>query len=103
MDDRLIITSARIDAPDGSPACIIERIGVGGGIRTRMVDGSPEDSIDPASIVYHVRFRSPSPMIPDELRTADSLDEAIALGCQYADKVAANADRLAAIVADLKV
>lgn len=102
-DDRLIITSARIDGPDGTPACLIERIGVGGGIRTYMVDGSPEDRTDPSSTVYHVRFVSPSRMISDELREADTLDEAVTLGCQYADRLAANADRLAEIVADLKV
>lgn len=101
-DERLIITSARIDGPDGTPACLIERIGVGGGTRTRMVDGTPEDTTDPVSVVYHVRFISPSRMIADELREAADLDAAVELGCRYVDRVAANTQQLADIAADLK-
>lgn len=94
-----IITSVRVDTPDGRTAARIERIDVGGG--TRLIEG--EEHTHPTSTVYHVRLLSPDRMVPDELREVEDYDEAVKLGLRYAEALAANTQRIADLVEDLRV
>jgi hypothetical protein len=95
--------SARVDAQNGTPAALIEFVPIGGGIQTVSVDGVPEDRIHPFSTMYHVRFISPDRMMPDELREADSYEDACALAIKYAAKLGEHSRRISELVNDLKV
>lgn len=99
----VVITSARVDRPDGRPAAVIEWVPVGGGTQVVTVDGTAEERVHPSSSVFHVRFLSPDKMIPDELRDAATYEEAVALGVKYASKLAEHAAQVDALAADLKV
>ena len=89
-----IVTAARIDGPNG-PAATISLTPVGGGTQVVMVDGTPEDRVHPASEVYNVTLHTPDPMLPDEVRTADSYKEAVALGEEWAKRLAKHAEDMA--------
>lgn len=99
----VVITAARVDCPDGTPAAHIELVEIGGGSQTVTVDGIPEERIHPRSQVHHVRLISPDRMLPDTLREAGSYDEAVKLGTAYAVKLAAHAGRAAELAADLEL
>lgn len=102
-EPKVVITSARVDVPDGRAAAVVSLIDVGGGSQVVTVDGSPEERIHPTSTVFHVRLVSPDRMLPDELREVPTYDEAVALGIRYAAALDANSQRIAALAADLKV
>jgi hypothetical protein len=104
MGEALVtITAARVDRPDGQPAATIELAEVGGGEQVVTVDGVPETRVHPKSQIYHVRLLSPDKFVPDVLRDAASYEEACALGCKYAAKVAEHAARVDELAADLAV
>lgn len=98
-----VITSARVDLANGTTAATIDLVSIGGGSQTVTVDGTPEERVHPTSTAYHVRFISPDRMIPDELRSVDSFEEAVALAEKYAAKLAEHARRIDELAADLKV
>ncbi len=99
----VVVTSARVDPADGRQAARMDLIEVGGGTQTKTVDGQPEHVVHPRSQVWHVRLFSPDRTIPDELREVDSWEDAVTLATAYAGKLAENAQRIAALAADLKV
>lgn len=99
----VVITSARVDADDGAVAAVIEWVPIGGGTQTVTVDGVAEERTHPYSTVYHVRFVNPDRMMPDELRSVDSYEDACALAEKYAAKLAEHSVRLSALAADLTV
>lgn len=99
----VVITSARVDTADGRTAAVIDMVQVGGGTQTVTVDGTPEDRVHDLTRVFHVRFLSPDRMIPDDLRTADTFDDAVELGRKYAAKLAEHGERIASLADDLKV
>ena len=103
MEPEILITEARVDAANGTVAALVQWIPIGGGSRTVTVDGVPEEQVHPISSTYHVRFISPDRMVPDELRSADSYEDACALAIKYANNLNAHAKRVAALADDLKV
>lgn len=96
--------SARVTTDDGQIVATIDLVDVGGGVQTVYdpQSGTPQECVHPQSTVYHVRLLSPDRMLADELREVATYEEATELGQRYADKVAANAGRLAEIAQDLK-
>src|SRR5512135_1594822 len=96
-----VITSARVDWADGKPAATITYVPTGGGSQVRTVDGQPEETAHASGEVFHVRLLSPDPMLPDGLKDAASYEEAVQVAEAYAAKLAARADDLAALAADL--
>jgi len=103
MKPEVLIMSARVDTPDGSTAAFVEWVPVGGGSQTVTVDGVAEDRIHPSSSKYHVRMISPDRMVPDQLRDADTYDEACKLAVKYAVKLSEHAERVASLADDLQV
>lgn len=103
VEPTVVITSARVDSPDGRVAATIEWVPVGGGTQVVTVDGVAEERVHPSSRLYHVRFVSPDRMVPDELRPVDSYDEACALAVKYAAKLVEHARRVDELAEDLKV
>lgn len=103
MKPEILITSARIDGANGEPAAYVEWIPVGGGTQTVTVDGVAEERIHPSSSVYHVRMISPDRTIPDQLRDADTYDQACKLAIKYVEKFNEHAERVASLADDLKV
>src|SRR5213592_3399662 len=98
----VVVTSARVTTDDGRTAAVIDLIDVGGGSQIVTVDGTPEERIHQSGRVFHVRLLSPDRMLSDDLREVDDYDDAVKLGLVYADRLEANAGRLAEIAADLK-
>jgi hypothetical protein len=99
----VVITGARVQLGDGTVVARIERVGIGGGIRTRTVDGVPVDEQQPLFERFHVRLLSPvGPLAPDELVEAATYEDACAAGEEYAAKVAANAGKIADLAGALK-
>jgi hypothetical protein len=99
----VVITGARVQLDDGTVVARIERVGIGGGIRTRTIDGEPVDTQEPLLERFHVRLLSQAgPMVADQLADAGTYEEACAVGEEYAVKVAANAEQIAAVVAALR-
>jgi hypothetical protein len=87
----VVITGAQVELDDGTVAARIERVILGGGERTRMIDGVPETTTDPQSIRFHVRLLSQAgPLIPDQLQEAETYEKACLAGEAYAEKVQAN-------------
>lgn len=103
MEPEVLITSARVDAANGTVAAEIEWVPIGGGSQIVTVDGVAQERIHPSSFKYHARFVSPDRMIPDELREAASFEEACALAVKYAAKLNEHAARVASLADDLKV
>ena len=99
----VIITAARVDTADGRTAATIDLVEIGGGEQVVTVDGTAEMRVHPSSRVYHVRLLSPDRMVPDQLREAATYEEACALGCKYAAKMAEHAARVDELAADLAV
>jgi hypothetical protein len=99
----VVITGARVELEDGTVVAGIERIVIGGGERTRTIDGVPETTTDPQWVKFHVRLLSQAgPMIADELLLAETWEEACAAGEAYAARVVANAEQIAELKAALK-
>lgn len=96
------VTSARVLGPNGEPVALIDLVEVGGGSQIVTVDGQAEERVHPSSSVFHVRLIAPSRMMSDELREVATFAEAEKVAMRYAEKVAANAAKLAAIAEDLK-
>jgi hypothetical protein len=92
--------SARITTAEGLLAAVIDEIPVGGGVQMKTVDGKPEETVHPLTSVWHLRLISPDRSVSDQLREADSFDEAVKVGTAYAVKLA---DRAAQVRADLAV
>lgn len=87
----VVITGADVVLDDGIVVARIERIVIGGGERTRMIDGVPETTTDPQSVRHHVRLLSQAgPMISDQLENVETFDEACEAGEAYAAKVEKN-------------
>jgi hypothetical protein len=99
----VVITSARVDAANGTVAAIVELVAIGGGSQVVTVDGTAEERIHPSRTVYHVRFISPDRMLPDELRVVDSFEEGCALGEKYAARLDEHARRVADLAMDLRI
>ena len=99
----VVITSARVDAGDGRTAATIDLVTVGGGVRTVIVDGVPEERAHDSSQIYHVRLVSPDRMIPDVLHEVADYEKACLLAETYAAKLQQHADRVAELAADLAV
>jgi hypothetical protein len=98
-----VITGARVELDDGRVVALIERVGIGGGIRTRVIDGVPVDEQQPYFERFHVRLLSQAgPLVPDQLVEAGCYEDACEAGEAYAAKVAANAGRLAELAEALK-
>lgn len=92
------ITGAKVTSERGADVALIEAILVGGGTAGRMdPQGNIVQITDPLTEHYNVRLLSQAgPMIPDEMVCVDTYEEACSVGEQYAAKVDANADRIAA-------
>jgi hypothetical protein len=101
--DQVQIMTARVVLPDGTAVAQIERVLIGGGTQTVTVDGVPENRVHPTFERWHVRLLSPDRMIPDELREAETYDEAVDLAIRYADKRAEHAAAIAGLAEGLKV
>src|SRR5258708_37542781 len=99
----VVITSARVDTADGQPAARIDLVEIGGGEQVVTVDGTAEVRTHPFSQVYQVRLLSPDKFVPGVLREAATYEEACALGCKYAAKMAEHAARVDELAADLAV
>lgn len=99
----MVITAARVETADGTPAAEIGLVEVGGGEQVVTVDGVKEIRVHPRSRVYHVRLLSPDRFVPDQLREAVSYEEACALGVRYAARITEHAARVDALAADLQV
>ena len=98
----VVITGARVELADGTVVARIERVGIGGGVRTRTIDGVPVDTQEPLFERFHVRLLSQAgPLIPDQLAEAETYEEACAAGEAYAAKVAAHAEKIAAVAGAL--
>lgn len=102
-DSEVVITGAEVRTGDGRLAATIDVIQVGGGSQTVTVDGVPEDRIHPGRRIFHVRLIAPDRMISDDLREADTYEDAVTIGRAYAGKLAEHAARLAALTDDLRV
>lgn len=99
----VVIDHAHVELDDGVPVARIERILVGGGERVRMIDGVPETTTDPQFESYNVRLLSQAgPMIPDQLESAESYEEACEAGEAYAEKVRANSKKIDDLTEALK-
>ncbi len=99
----IVISGAQVELDDGTVVARIERILIGGGERTRMIDNVPETTTDPLFIRYHVRLLSQAgPMIADELELVETYKDACKVGEAYAEKVMANAEQIAALRESLK-
>jgi hypothetical protein len=103
MGPSVTIVSAVVRAGSGAVAATVDLVPVGGGTQVVTVDGTPEERVHPASEEFHVRLISPDRMLPDDLRTAGSYDDAVRLACAYAARLDEHADRIAGLAADLKV
>ena len=100
---RVVVTSARIDLPDGTPVAVVEAVTIGGGIQVVTVDGVPEERQHPTLHRFHCRLLSPDRMIPDQLVETDSYDDAVSLGLRYAAKRVQHAQQLDDLTASLKL
>lgn len=101
MTAEVAITGASV-SQDGAEVARIEAITVGGGVQTVTVDGVPEDRQHPVFHRFHVRLLSPDRMIPDVLREAGTYEDAVKIGVAFAERVAANAERIAELREALK-
>lgn len=95
----VLVMTAQVQAPDGTPVALIERVTIGGGIR--MVEGEPQQH--PTFERFHVRLLSPDRMIPDQLREVETYDEACELAEKYAAKREEHAAQVDALAETLKV
>lgn len=94
----VVVMSAHVVLGDGTVAARIERVLIGGGERTRMIDGTPEVTNDPLFERFHVRLLSQAgPMVGDRMEEAETYEDACVLGEAYAAKVTANAGQIAAL------
>jgi hypothetical protein len=99
----VVVTGARVELADGTVVALIERIRIGGGIRTRTIDGEQVDEQQPSFERHHARLLSQAgPMIPDELVETETFEQACEAGEAYAKSVTANAAQIAALRASLK-
>lgn len=96
------VMMARVDL-DGAAVAYIEAVTIGGGMQVVTVDGVPEERVHPTFHRFHVRMLSPDRMIPDQLREAETYEEALELGTLYARKRAEHAARVDQLAEDLKV
>jgi hypothetical protein len=103
MTEQVVITSARVDTAEGVPAALIERVDVGGGVQIQKIDGEDVEKVHERSTIYHVRLYSPDSALPDQLRDAETYEEACTLGIAYAEKLSEHAHRVAELAEDLKV
>jgi hypothetical protein len=101
-EPRAVITGIRIELGDGTVVALIEAVTIGGGTQTVTVDGVPEERQHPTFRRYHVRLLSPDRMIPDELREAETSEEAVEVGLAYAARRVKHAQQIADLAADLK-
>jgi pantoate kinase len=93
-----VITSAVTTDSTGTVVAELDRITIGGGVRTVTVDGIAEDRTYDVTTVYHVRLLSQAGrQIPDELVEAATYDDAVALAEAFATKCDENADKIAAL------
>lgn len=102
-EPEVTITAARVAAAGGAVVAHIDLVEVGGGEQVVTVDGAAEVRTHPFSRLYHVRLLSPDKFVPDQLRDAATYEEACALGCKYAAKMAEHAARVDELAADLQV
>lgn len=92
----VVITGAQVELGDGTVVARIERIGIGGGIRARTVDGEQVEEQQELFYRHHIRLLSQAgPMIPDQLEETETYAQACKVGQAYADKVAANQEKIA--------
>ena len=93
------ITAAQVVDGDGPALATIERVRIGGGIR--VIEG--EEHQHPTLHLFHVRLLSPDRMIPDELREAETYEEAVELALRYGALRVEHASRVAELAEDLKL
>jgi hypothetical protein len=98
-----LIMTACVNMPDGTTVAQIERVRIGGGTQVVTVDGVPEERVHPTLHGFHVRLLSPDRMIPDELRDAETYEQAVELAMKYAAARAKHAAAVDELAADLKV
>lgn len=104
MDEPTVsITSATVTIPDGTVVAYVEAVTVGGGTQTVTVDGVPEVRTHPTFHRFHVRLLSPDRMISDQLCEAETYEEAVEIGMQYAIKRVKHADKIKEIASDLRL
>lgn len=97
------ITEARVDLDDGTVVAYIEAVTIGGGTQIVTVDGVPEERQHPMFRRFHVRLLSPDRMISDQLREAETYEEAVEVGLEYAAKRVKHAQQVEELAADLKM
>jgi hypothetical protein len=102
MPDVQIMT-ARAVLDSGEAVAQIERVTIGGGTQLVTVDGVAEERVHPTFQRWHVRLLSPDRMIPDELREAETYEEACEVAVKYAIKREEYAARVADLAGDLRV
>lgn len=102
-DPIVTIIAATVDTADGRPAARVTMVDIGGGEQVVTVDGQQEVRVHPSSRVFHVQLLSPDRMLPDVLRSVESLEEGIALGQKYAVKLAEHALQVDQLADNLKM
>ena len=101
-ETRVVVLTARVEL-DGREVALVERVTIGGGTQVITVDGVPQDKVHPTFERFHVRLLSQAGrMVPDQLEEAGDWDEACKIGVAYAERVAANATRIADLQEALK-
>jgi hypothetical protein len=104
MPSSVVVTAASVYTDDGTEVARIEAVTIGGGHRiVGQLHGQDVTEPDPVFHRFHVRLLSPDRMIPDELREAETYDEAVAVAEKYAGLRAEHADRIASLASDLRV
>lgn len=99
---QVVVTSARIDLPDGTAVAVVEAVTIGGGVQVVTVDGVPEERQHPTLHRFHCRLLSPDRMIPDQLIETETYDEAVEVGLRFAAKRVEHARQIADLAATLK-
>ena len=101
---RVLITEARVQLDDGTEVARIEAVTIGGGNRiVGQIHGRDVEEPDPVFRRYHAWLLSPDRMIPDQLREAETYDEAVAIGMRYADLRVEHADKVAGLADALRI
>lgn len=101
-DPQAVVTGIRIELGDGTVVALIEAVTIGGGTQTVTVDGVAEERQHPTFHRYHCRLLSPDRMIPDELRDAETYEDAVEMGLAYAARRVKHAQQVADLAADLR-
>jgi hypothetical protein len=101
-EPRVVVTGTNVELADGTVVAQIQAVTVGGGTQTVTVDGVPEERQHPTLHLFHVRLLSPDRMIPDELREAESYEDAVEVGLAYAARRVQHAQQVADLATALK-